>query len=293
MRQGLTFKRCTDGKCGARVPDKRCPKCGGSSYSWYFMVDVAPVGAPRRQRKKGGFATKAEALAAMALLQGSIFDGTHVAPHRQTVGGYLTGWLAGMRGEYRPGTHDAARLHIEVYIVPRIGDVPLQSLSAAGCKALYAELGESGRVRGGGGLGRKTVHNVHRTLSRALNDAVADQLIPRNPAAKAHKAPESPEQPRWRAEQLRAFYASVADDRLFALWRLAGGTGLRPGELAGLRWRDVDLDTGRIAAVQQHAKGGGGVQAGRLKGKRGRPGRADAPLERLGDRVRVQRPGWP
>lgn len=107
-------------------------------------------------------------------------------------------------------------------------------------------------------------------LSRALADAVNDQLISRNPATGAHRQPESPEQLTWTSEQLGAFLDHVARDRLFALWRVAATTGLRRGELLGLRWKNVDLRSGRIVVAQQRAKGGGAVQAGPTKTKRAR-----------------------
>lgn len=117
-------------------------------------------------------------------------------PTRETVGEYLAGWLGGVRGEYAPGAYDAARLHVERYIIPRLGAVRLSELTTPIVKAFYADVAEHGRIRGDRPLSAKTVHNIHRTLSRALNDAVAE-LPPRivaNPAAKAHKAPPSPEQ---------------------------------------------------------------------------------------------------
>jgi integrase len=51
----------------------------------------------------------------------------------------------------------------------------------------------------------------------------------------------------WTAAQLRMFLNHVRHDRLYALWHLASMTGMRRGELLGLRWPDVDLDTGRVA----------------------------------------------
>lgn len=73
-----------------------------------------------------------------------------------------------------------------------------------------------------------------------------------------------------RPSSLAEFLERVAADRLYAIWRLAAFTGVRCGELIGLRWRDVDLDAGRVFVVQQRAEDDGTVNPRRLKGGRGR-----------------------
>ena len=268
MRQGRVFKRCT--RCRATVPQRRCERCGSERTSWTLSIDVGPAGGKREQRVCGGFPTRRAALDGMHELQHAISQGTYVAPSKQTVGEYLEQWLPTARARLRPGAFDACASHVQVYIVPRIGDIALQALTPSRVKALYADLATGGRVRGGGGLSAKTVHNIHRTLSRALADAVSDRLIQRNPAERAHHQPASPDMPTWTAQQLRTFLAFATDDRLAALWRLAATTGIRRGELAGLRWRDVDLDRGRVTVVQQRAKGGGTVSMGPTKTRRSR-----------------------
>lgn len=203
-------------------------------------------------------------------MQSAASIGGYVAPSKMTVAGYLHDWLPVAKARLRTGAYDACKLHVDTYIVPRIGDLPLHALTASRVKALYAELSQTGRQRGGGPLSAKSVHNVHRTLSRALSDAVSDRLLPRNPAERCHTMPESPEQPTWSADELRRFLEHVADDDLAAMWRVAATTGVRRGELVGLRWRDVDLDPGRLSIVQQRAKGDGTVSAGPTKTRRGR-----------------------
>ena len=95
-------------------------------------------------------------------------------------------------------------------------------------------------------------------LLKAFNDAVDDQLLPRNPAERAHRAgPNHFQITTWTAEQLRTFLTAVQDDRLYALWRLAAATGMRRAELLGLRWRDVDLERTRLSVVQTRLKAGG------------------------------------
>lgn len=277
MREGSIYKRCTT--CGGNIdaesrdgsPTKH-DRCDGDEWSWAFVVDLAPAGAPRKQRARSGFDTKAEALEAMSDLQQSARAGTVVDPSKLTVSDYLAQWLKAYKAEVRAGTWTAAEGHVRNYIKPRIGDYPLQSLTRTVVRGMYAELRVNGAVRGKDkGLSEKTVHNVHLTLHRALKDAVKDKLIVSNPADSAHKLPTSsrPQIKSWNTDELRVFLGRAAGERLFPLFRLAAYTGMRRGELAGLRWREVDLDAGTVTVSRQRVKTGDGVGVGRPKTKRG------------------------
>jgi integrase len=140
-----------------------------------------------------------------------------------------------LRAQVRPGTWAEHKSKVEVHLIPAIGGVPLQRLTPGHLNALYADLLEQGRSA-------RTVLHVHATIRRALADAVRWGLVPRNVALLA--APPRPGRPElqvWTAAELRAFLAAVEGDRLYALWLLAASTGMRPGELLGLQWPDVDL----------------------------------------------------
>lgn len=93
---------------------------------------------------------------------------------------------------------------------------------------------------------------AHRILHRALADAVRWNLIAVNPATGV-RAPrgEPTEMTVWTAEQAKRFLDAMAEDRLIALWTVALHTGLRRGELAGLRWSDVDLGAATLTVAQQ------------------------------------------
>lgn len=142
----------------------------------------------------------------------------------------------------------------------------LQSLTPAMLNRLYGELGEH--------LAPRTIRGVHTVLRQALADAVAWQRLPRNPADRA-KPPslasldEIP--PRtWSARQLDDFLEHVRGDRLYAAWRVLAMTGLRRGELLGLSWDAVDLDTGRLAITRTLIEGKGAPRFSEPKTKRGR-----------------------
>ncbi len=273
MRKGRVYKRCSASGCDGIFKDKRCARCGGTRGSWAFVVDIAPKGAPRQQRRGGGFATKDEALTAMAELQTRARDGTLVEPSKLTTGDYLDRWLTAYRAEVRAGSWAAAEGHVRNYILPRIGHLPLQTLDRPTVKSLYVALRETGAVRprehGDGsedcGLSAKTVHNVHLTLHRALEDAVADGLITRNPAASTGrgravvKAPPKATVETWTAEELGGFLGAARALRLYPLFHLAAYSGMRRGECIGLRWRHVDLAAGTVTVVRQRIKGDQGV----------------------------------
>jgi integrase len=173
--------------------------------------------------------------------------------------------------------HEGYKLDVR-RVTERIGGRRLQSLTPAMLNRLYGELGEH--------LAPRTVRGVHTVLRQALADAVAWQRLPRNPAdhAKPPSIASVGEMPprTWSARQLDDFLAHVRDDRLSAAWRVLAMTGLRRGELLGLHWDAVDLDTGRLAITQTLIEGKGAPRFSEPKTKRGRrsvaldPGTVDA-----------------
>src|ERR1700716_1687966 len=104
---------------------------------------------------------------------------------------------------------------------------------------MYAQLLTSGRRDGHGGLSARTVRYIAIILHKALSDAVRKGLLVRNVADLADppspSAAKAPEMKTWTPAELRAFLASCRDHRLFALLRLVATTGMRRGELCGLR----------------------------------------------------------
>jgi integrase len=216
---------------------------------WYVDVDL-PAGpdGKRRRRGVGGFRTKREAKAAEAEALRRIRDGVFVEPSRLTVGAYLTEmWLPAMSSQVRATTLGGYRHNVRAYLVPRLGDIPLQRLTTARVGAFYGELVASGG-KGGRPLSAKTVRYVHTTLRRALRDAVADGLVIRNVAAQARPPRVGRvEMHTWTAEQVGTFLAAVREERLYPAWLLLATLGMRRGELLGLRWVDVVLKEGRIA----------------------------------------------
>lgn len=263
MRDGTVYRRCR--ACGNGADAKRCRKCGSENLSWAFKVDLAPRGAPRDQKTRSGFATKDLAQRAMRSLVAHAEAGLRAEATKLTVGSWLGQWLASIRDEVRPSTWTAYELTVRRHLTPRIGRVPLQALTRAQVKAAYADVLASG-------LAPKTASNVHIALRRALAVAVDDGMLARNPADRAFRAPRDgrPEMRTWDRTELRAFLASIADDRLAAMWRVAAMTGMRRGEFLALRWRDVDLDGAFLSVSRARVRGADGWTTSAPKTRAGR-----------------------
>jgi integrase len=200
---------------------------------------------------KGGFSTRRDAEAALAEFIGHAARGEVASPGRRTVAAYLDEWLIGVRPTLAVAAWTNYRSLIDLYVRPRIGQLQLASVTGLTLTKLYAEL-----LAGGGKHGKPlsptTVRLAHRVLSKALEDAVEARLLAANPARRA-KVPKRRrvEMQTWTAEQATAFLAAAADDPLYACWLLALVCGLRRGELAGLRWSDLDLGRATLSVVEQ------------------------------------------
>lgn len=248
--KGSTFKRCP---CPVRRDERgRRLSCGKSHGSWSYVVDVpATAGEKRRQVMKGGFSTRRDAEAALAESIGHAARGEVASPGRRTLTAYLDEWLIGIRPTLAASAWTNYRSLIDLYVRPRIGQLQLAALTGSTLTKLYAEL-LAGGGKSGKPLSPTTVRLVHRVLSKALEDAVEARLLAANPSRHG-KVPKRRrvEMKTWTGEEATAFLAAATDDRLYACWLLALVCGLRRGELAGLRWSDVDLERATLSVVEQ------------------------------------------
>lgn len=218
---------------------------------WAFRVDagVDASTGKRRQMLRQGFKTKREAETALAAAQQSVEQGSVVAKSTMNVGAFLDEWLVSQQGRLKASTH-----HSYVITSKRIrsglGHVQVQSLTPMQIEGFYSDLLDHGRADGTG-LSPKTVRNTHTVLRKALSDAQRLGLVYRN-AADAARGPsvERPEFRVWSSDELRQFFATAESNRLGAAFVMLATTGLRRGEVLGVRWRDLDLDARTLSVVQ-------------------------------------------
>lgn len=230
---------------------------GGKTQTlWYAVVDVGQGDdGQRKQKWHGGFKTRRDAEHALVEIVQSLDKQTYITPQRVTLSEFVRDeWLSMMRTQVKVSTWDSYRRNLENHVLPVLGGIPLQQLTPGHLNSLYRSLLVSGRRNGSAGLSTKTVRNIHVAISKLLTDAVDHGLVGRNVAATAR-----PPKPRktglheiryWTPAELSEFLRLMNDDRLYALWHLAAMTGMRRGELLGLRWEDLDEHRKRISIRQ-------------------------------------------
>jgi len=218
---------------------------------------------PRRKTIYGARYKEVEKLLAEArgdAARGFFFDADNLK-----LGEYLDRWLVdSVTDTVRPTTFERYEQIVRLHVRPALGNLKLKSVTPAHVRGLYREKLEAG-------LSPRTVQYIHVTLHKALKQAVADGLIPRN-ATEAVKPPQvrKEEIRPLTAEQVKILFEAVRGDRLEALYILAVHTGLRQGELLGLKWGDVDLEAGtlQVRRTLTTAKGGPVLSAPKTKGSR-------------------------
>jgi integrase len=164
--------------------------------------------------------------------RGLVFDADNL-----TLGNYLERWIHdSVRNTVRQRTWERYEQIVRVHLKPALGRVKLKNITPTHARALYREKLDTG-------LAPRTVNYIHTTLSKALNDAVLDGLIPRNPTSgvKAPKPVKKEIHP-LSPEQVKAFLEAARGDRFEGAYVVALHCGLREGEILGLKWSDVDLN---------------------------------------------------
>lgn len=165
---------------------------------------------------------------------------------------YLSDWLALRASALAARTLESYSELIKRYIVPELGAVDLADLTPAKIQRLLAAICSDGHQR--------TAQLVRVLLRSALREAVDCGLLAANPSDKT-LMPRHQRAPArwWTPDELRAFLRAASGTRWIIAWQLSLCCGLRRGELAGLRWEDVDLAAGclRIRNQRQRIKGVG------------------------------------
>ena len=264
------------------MPPKERPKSGERhgvwsqettrGVTWYATVDLGtdPLTGKRKQKRVKAPSRKLlDKAIADAIAEGipSARPGSET-----TVGAYLTEWLATSGTRLRPTTRKVYDERIRLFLIPQLGHIRLSEIKPVDVQRMHAAVLAAGRAPG-------TAAAIHAVLRSALNDAVRMGILDRNVASVVHAPrPAPPEMQVWSAEQVGKALKAAQGDRYECLWRLAMTTGMRRGELLGLRWIDVDLDNALLSIRHTLYQGKGrSWESGTPKTEKGRRSIAISP----------------
>jgi integrase len=188
--------------------------------------------------------TKTECWRKLNMAMADAGRGTLPGPANLTVEQYLTSWLAdSVKGTVSRATYDSYKRDVYHHIIPELGRRKLKELTPGDIRRLYRKMAEKG-------LKDRSIEYVHTTLRKSLKAAVVDRLINYNPTdgVRPIKTPTgaAKESKALAPYQVKVLLEEAAESRFEALYVVAIYTGLRRGELLGLKWTDVDLDKGTL-----------------------------------------------
>jgi integrase len=199
----------------------------------------------QRVRHYEYFKTKSQACVWLREARGQISNGLTVPAADMTLHQFLGEWLEAHRSSLRPKTFIQYAQVVKQYLSPGIGRGRLRDLSPGLIQSFYDQNLRSGKSG-------RTIRLLHAVLHCALNQAVQWGILSRNPA-EAVNLPQirTREMQTLTDQQARSLINHVEGSRYEAFFWLAVTTGLREGEILGLRWTDLDWATGRLMIQRQ------------------------------------------
>ncbi len=222
--------------------------------SWRLKFDIGrdPETGERITKYMTVRGTKTDAQRELTRVLREIDTGTFVEPAKITVAEFLKQYLASLvnRG-LSPKTYDRYKEIVNINLIPAFGHIRLAKLEPLHIETAWGDALESGRLDGKGGLSPQTVAHLHRLLKQALKKAVKWKMLATNPADMVD-APkiERREIAVLTEAELATLINAVEGTPLYMPVMLASTTGLRRGEVLGLRWKDIDLDRGTLTVIQ-------------------------------------------
>src|SRR6516165_12447057 len=224
------------------------------SWELRYALGTDPASGTRRTATTTVRGNRRAAEKELRRLLRTLDTGEHVDPTRMTLREWLSCWLAAVRQEVSPKTHERYSEIVNNFLAPELGALPITKLTAAHIQTAYTKWATEGRRDGKeGGLSPRTRRHIHRVFNCALARAVEQQLLARNPGdAFKKRLPkvERQEMVTLSPEQSVRLLEAIKHTRFYWPVLLALSTGMRRGETLALRWKNVDLERGTLRVLE-------------------------------------------
>ncbi|MGG3889601.1 tyrosine-type recombinase/integrase [Metabacillus fastidiosus] len=220
--------------------------------SWYFVAELGtdPLTGKRKRKKQRGFKTKKDAEKALALIEAEVYKGTYFEPSNTSYKEHILDWYKSKKQSINiqtAGTYDSIINH---RIIPSLGHISLSSLTPILLQNYVNELHDEG-------LSSATIKKIYNIIKGSLDYAVNMELLPSNPMKKLQLPKDKKkEMTVWEVPDIKAFLHVAKTDRFYIAFHLAITTGMRRGEILGLRWKDIDFHKGVLYVRQTLSKDG-------------------------------------
>lgn len=230
----------------------------GNKWSYRYSVKD-PITKRMKQVRISGFRTKEEAKADRIRREYEAKEGKYVSKSKETVSDLLNAWFKN-RQDLREGkfaTLNNYRQMLDFYILPKLGDIPIQEITSDQLEGFFREL-----VKSGGKKNRPLSHGTYKScanvLSMGLNYAVSKKKLAFNPMVNVKRL-KGRTKPiiAYSMQEIKLLLNNLSTYRLYAFFFLACHTGARRGELVALRWSDINFNNQTLSINKTRGKSWG------------------------------------
>ena len=216
----------------------------GSTWTYVYYIIDSETG-DRKQKWRGGFKTQKEASEDMVKTKAAILNDTYTNDSKIAIKQYLDRWCQTNRESLAPNSILSYKYCIENHVIPSLGKIRLSELTKERLTSFYSKLEKDG-------LSPSTIKYINSILHKAFNDAIADQLISKNPCNNAKR----PKIKKYKStvlniNQIQTILQKCIGTNCETELIIALTTGMRRGEVLGLRFSDFDFENSTVHVQQQ------------------------------------------
>ena len=236
---------------------------------WLGQITIGTDPQTGKQRRKTfSGKTRDKVSAKMLEARHDLMKGNYQEPSKINVGEWLDEWIEGRKHSIAYSTYRNYKGMIKNHLKPTVGNIKISKLTARKVQKVVREKLENGNTKGKGGLSTRTVKYIYQTLHAALGQAVKERIISIN-ICEAVEIPSKQQEKKlhtWNKKEIKKFLdTALKEGRFYEVYFLALNTGMRKGELLGLKWEDVNLEKRKLTVTRQLAAGENGLHFKKVK----------------------------